>query len=367
MREELRGRLRILSLLVALAPCITTATVWAAECPTDSSTPCYFSFEPPGAMGAFHYFASQPAGPIAAVIGVHGHPRDALKTFAAVQKAAAGSDAAATTLIVAPVFQVPVSDAAECRSADTPESREGDLLWTCASWLEGAPALNGSHVTSFAALDALIVQLLSRWPSLQVVTIAGFSAGAQMVQHYVGFAGGAPDAVKVRYVIADPGTWLYFDRVRPQPMKEGHRVDWSRCEGGAEFLGSCTLQFTDDSGDCPDRNHWKYGTEGLPATLGRTGADARARYSQADIGYLEGELDSGSGPGTFYRILDKSCSAKAQGPYRMQRGLAYAAYDRALLARGKERQVVVVPGCAHDVACVFPSEAARSVLLGAEK
>jgi hypothetical protein len=196
-------------------------------------------------------------------------------------------------LIVAPVFQVPVGNAAGCRSADTPEPREGDLLWTCASWIEGGPALN----TSFAALDALVLQLLLRWPTLRVVTIAGFSAGAQMVQHYVGFAGDEPGAVRIRYVVADPGTWLYFDPVRPQPMLEGHLVDWSRCERGTEFLGGCTLQFADDSGDCTDRNHWKYGTESLPVTLGRTGADARARYSRADIGYLEGALDSGSGPG----------------------------------------------------------------------
>ncbi len=48
----------------------------------------------------------------------------------------------------------------------------------------------------------------------------------------------------------------------------------------------------------------------------------------------------------------------------MQRGLAYAQYDRTMLASGKRREVVVVPGCAHDVACVFPSEAARAALLG---
>ena len=299
-------------------------------------------------MRRFHYFASQPPltaydnpGPVAAVIGMRGHRRDAVKTFASLLKATEsteGADAAVRTLVVAPVFQVPADDARGCRSPDTPEPREGDLLWTCASWIEDGPALNGSHVTSFVALDTLILQLLSRWPSLRVVTIAGFSASAQMVQHYVGFARHEPGAVRMRYVVADPGTWLYFDPVRPQPMQEGHLVDWSLCEGRTEFLGGCTLQFADDSGDCPDRNHWKYGTEGLPATLGRTGVDARARYSRADIGYLEGELDSGSGPGSFYRILDKSCAARAQGPYRLQRGLAYAAYDRALLAPGKGAQ-----------------------------
>jgi hypothetical protein len=90
----------------------------------------------------------------------------------------------------------------------------------------------------------------------------------------------------------------------------------------------------------------------------------RQRYASADISYLEGALDSSDAKGTFYGILDKSCAAAAQGPYRMQRGLAYAQYDRALLAPGKRREVVVVPGCAHYVACVFPSAAARAALLG---
>ena len=101
-----------------------------------------------------------------------------------------------------------------------------------------------------------------------------------------------------------------------------------------------------------------------PRTWAAIAAQARARYAAADIHYLQGELDTGEGKGTAYRVLDKSCAAAAQGPYRLQRGLAYAQYDRTLLAPEKRREVTVVPGCAHDVACVFPSEAARAALLG---
>ena len=42
------------------------------------------------------------------------------------------------------------------------------------------------------------------------------------------------------------------------------------------------------------------------------------------------------------RLLDRGRTSAV----RLQRGLAYAAYDRALLAPGKGRRVVVVPGCA---------------------
>ena len=87
-------------------------------------------------------------------------------------------------------------------------------------------------------------------------------------------------------------------------------------------------------------------------------------YAEADIRYLEGALDSSAASGAYYRILDKSCAANAQGPYRLQRGFAYAQYDRTVLAPEQQRKVVVVPGCAHDVTCVFASEAARAALLG---
>ena len=323
-----------------LAACATGQHASAAtDCERQASDACYQRYQPAGAGGQLDFYASRTAAqdgaaPTRALIVVHGHPRDADKTFNAALAAlhGAGEEALHDTLVVAPVFQV--ADDSKCHTDGVPAAESGDLLWTCASWMEGGPASNGSGLTSFAALDALVAQLQQRWPSLRVVTVAGFSAGAQMVQHYIGFAHPpAGHRLALRYVVADPGTWLYFDPARPAPA-------------------------------CPGANQWKYGTDNLPATLGRDAAAARAYYTAANVHYLEGERDQGSGPGTYHKILDKSCAAMAQGPDRLQRGLAYAAYDRQLLAPAKQRQVTLVPGCAHDVACVFPSAAARSALLG---
>jgi hypothetical protein len=87
-------------------------------------------------------------------------------------------------------------------------------------------------------------------------------------------------------VVADPGSWLYFDAVRPHPMRRGRAVDWTRCGAGPAFSGHCTLEFriTND-GACAALNRWKYGTEMLPEQLERSAAEARARYVAADIGY----------------------------------------------------------------------------------
>lgn len=321
---------------------VAHAAADAPGCTASAGPDCYRSFQPPGAGGTLNYYASLAPGaaaPTRVLIGMHGHPRDADKTFNAALLAVRNAGALEDTLVVAPVFQVAADKARKCGAPGVPAAQAGDLLWTCGSWLEGGPAENGAHITSFAAMDALVAELTQRWSSLRTVTIAGFSAGAQMVQHYIGFAkheaGATP--VAVRYVVADPGTWLYFDAWRPQPVT------------GAECLAV---------------NRWKYGTDNLPAHLGRNAAQARAHYARADISYLEGALDSSDAKGAYYGILDKSCAAMAQGPYRMQRGLAYAQYDRTMLAPDQRREVVVVPGCAHDVACVFPSEAARAALLG---
>lgn len=349
-----------LSLALAVA-CIApwpahAATADASTCLNSAAADCFHSFTPPGAGGALHYYSSldpdapATAGPTRALIAMHGHSRDANKTFEAALRTLRNADALGDTLVIAPLFQVAADKAVagRCNTVGVPVAQPGDLLWTCGSWLEGARSASGNRVGSFAVMDALVADIARRWPSLRTITVAGFSAGGQFVQRYIAFTqhDGKP---AMRYVVADPSTWLYFDPVRPQFSADG---------------ASVTGFSVPDASACPQMNRWKYGTDDLPAWLGRTAAQARQQYAQADISYLEGALDSNDAKGTAYRVLDKSCAALAQGSFRMQRGLAYAEYDRKLLAPDKRREVVVVPGCAHDVACVFPSEAARAALVG---
>ena len=365
---------RLLLVISAGSTSLDTVAVEPNRCADGASADCYFSFEPGGANGRLHYYASQSpdanagapqTAPVGALIAVHGHARDANKIFNAALLALQRANAANEVLLVAPLFQVAAGEAGRCQTAGVPAAQEGDLLWTCGTWQSGGAAGNGSAFTSFAAMDALIAELRRHWPGLRTITIAGFSAGAQMVQHYIGFAEiHSPAELAVRYVVADPGSWLYFDDLRPVPALDGKTADWSKCTGGADNLGGCAFEFAKVTARCPTVNRWKYGTDGLPALLRRSAAEARNRYAQADISYLEGALDTGTAPGASYKILDKSCAAYAQGSYRLQRGLAYAHYDRALLAPGKQRKVVVVPGCAHRVDCIFPAETARSALLG---
>jgi hypothetical protein len=336
---------------------------------------CYFSLAVPGdGKQILHYYASEnpelahlQSEPVLALIALHGHSRDANKTFNAALLAAQKAHVAESTLIIAPVFQVASAQSAKCSTAGVPGPAENDLLWTCSSWQEGGTAQNGSHPSSFAAMDALVLELKRRFPSLRTITIAGFSAGAQTVQHYIGFAANAPESVNLRFVVADPGSWLYFDAERPVLTQNGTPAEWSACLDGDTLRAGCEMSLSNQYAEaCPDYNNWKYGTASIPANLLRTADAARKHYIDADVSYLEGDKDADNSRGTAYRVLDRSCPAETQGPYRLQRGLAYAFYDRRQLATGRHA-LAIVPGCAHDVACVFPSDAGRAALFGADR
>jgi hypothetical protein len=260
-------------------------------------------------------------------------------------------------VVLAPLFQVAGSAARRCQFPGNPPAQSGDALWTCSSWINGGAA-EGGGPSSFAALDALIAHVTQSWPRVRTITLAGFSAGAQFVQHYAGFAR-APAGIRLRFVVADPGTWLYFDPQRPLPLLDGQPADWTRCNDASCEFGWRLLDRAATTA-CPQANRWKYGTEALPPVLGSSANEARARYAAADASYLEGALDAGDRKGSFVGILDKSCAAELQGPFRLQRGLAYAAYAKRFL--GANHPFAIVPGCAHDVTCVFPAETARGFL-----
>jgi predicted esterase len=346
---------------------------WPDSTSCSPPLPCHDSFAPdPASHGVVHAYTSALPGqagvaPTRLLIAIHGHGHDADKTFAAAMAAARLAGRAAQTLVVAPLFQVdenrqPDAHGRGCSSASVPRPQQGDLMWTCSSWQAGEAAQGGGP-NSFAVLDALLQHLHRQWPSLQRATMVGFSAGAQLVQRYVAFAEAqAPHPMPVRYVVADPSSWLYFDPERPQPLMAGAAVDWSACGDSLSPTGPCTLSWRPTNPACSAENRWKYGTDGLPARLGRSADEARQRYGAAELRYLQGSEDTGSGRGTAFSVLDKSCAAMAQGPYRLQRGLAYAAYDRLKLSTRHPRDVGIAQGCAHDVACVLGSPAGQAAL-----
>jgi hypothetical protein len=284
------------------------------------------------------YYVSPTAGaPVQNIlIAVQGYTRDANRTYDAAAVAARNAGRAVNTLIVAPIFEVPAPESAKCHFRGVPGPLPNDAVWRCDTWPKGAPAEDAGP-TAFQAMDRLIADLHAAYPAAHRITLAGFSAGGQFVQHYAGFAAAAPAGTQVRYVVADPSEFVYFNAFRPVRRRR--------------------------AAACPDYNDWRYGTAKLPGWLGRDAPQARAVYAAADIHYLEGAADTGHRRGAAYKLLAHGCGAELEGRYRLQRGENYAAYDQAMLAHGAHA-LTLVPGCAHSVTCVFEAPAARAALFG---
>ncbi|MBR8319850.1 MULTISPECIES: alpha/beta hydrolase [Burkholderia cepacia complex] len=269
-------------------------------------------------------------------IVIHGTLRNADAYYASgrqvVEKAGA---AGAGTMVVAPQFLT----RADIRAFSLPAST---LAWTQEGWKGGEPARQPSPVSSFAALDALLAYFADRrlYPSLSTVVVIGHSAGAQLLQRYA-VAGREGDAlartgIAVRYVVANPSSYLYFDDERPN----------------ADALAG---------GACPSATEWKYGLKAAPPYVASQDVrDLETRYVARRVVYLLGQADTNP----YTHFIDRSCAAMAQGPYRLARGLAYFDYLKKRHPDDLAQHVVEVPGVGHDGLGMFTSACGLAVLFG---
>ena len=180
--------------------------------------------------------------------------------------------------------------------------------------------------------------------------LAGHSGGAQLVQRYAVLNNvDGPlrrDGLALRYVIANPSSYLYLTNERPRPDGKGY----------APY----------ERGICPTYNQYKYGTDKLPAyARGQEESRLFVRYAARDVTYLLGGADNNP----EHRLLDKTCGAEAQGSTRLARGTAYLQYEFLLASRGGKpvtlhRAGYEVRGVGHDGKNMFGSECGAQVLLG---
>lgn len=278
-------------------------------------------------------------------IVLHGIERDASAYFTFAVRAAesAGRSVRSSTLVVAPRFP----GRAEARREGL---GEGVPLWRTQAWKEGEDSVGAVgdpalRVSSFAALDALLATLAdrSRFPALERVVLAGHSAGAQFVQHYAAASDGE-DALKaigvsVRYVVANPSSYVYLDGSRPG------------LDAGQTAMRAA----------CPGYDDWKYGLRNLPSYLEASGgaAGVRARYEHRDVVYLAGERDSDP----QHANLDSSCAAMLQGPDRLARAASFRAHLEGFYGPAAARhRFVIVPRVGHNARRMLKSSTARPYL-----
>ncbi len=271
-----------------------------------------------------------------AIVTIHGLLRNAgeyERTAEAVVAAAA--EPAGTTLTITPQFLAQVDVTGNALPADT-------LRWSVQSWLDGYPAAGPAPLSAFSVLDAILLRLSDRgrFPALREIVVAGHSAGGQLVQRYA-IVGRASDAVAspalaVRFVVANPSSYLYFTPERPAGI------------GFAPF----------DAAACPGFNHWKYGVEAPPPYVAGNVVDLEARYVTRDVTYMLGLLDVDPN----HAVLDKSCAGEAEGPYRLARGLAYLRYLELRHPGGTRQSLAEVAGVDHDALGMFASSCGLAVL-----
>lgn len=273
-----------------------------------------------------------------AVIVIHGKLRNADVYFRTAQQArdAAHADPAAT-LLIAPQFLATL----DIRAHDAP----ADLLrWKGDAWMGGEAARAPLPISSYAVLDAIVARLADRklFPNLHHVVLAGHSGGGQVVQRYAvaarNIAALTGEGIDVRYVVASPSTYAYFDARRPD------------AQGVAAPF---------DAAQCPAFNQWKYGMDNRPPYLDdRSPAQLEATYATRRIDYLVGGADNDP----QQAALDTTCAAEAQGPQRVARAEAYYRYIQSRHPDGLPQRFHIVPGVGHDGARMLTSVCALAAM-----
>jgi hypothetical protein len=269
------------------------------------------------------------------LVVVHGALRDSDRYFAHAGAAAEGTGS--TTLIVAPQFLANVDHGA--RKA----APAATLFWDVEGWKGGEPALGPAPISSFSAMDCLLQQLTAperfTGGKQPTVVIIGNSAGGQYVNRYAA-VGNAPDAltgrgVSVRFVIANPSTYLYFDQERPVAVP-----------------------------DITGINRWRYGFDDPPAYVDSTAQQSLKRYVGRDVTIVLGSEDRNGAA----LLLEISAAAMSQGANRLERGINYGRYIRKLAREAglaaSHHQVIELDGVGHAANDVFLAPPTRSIMFG---
>jgi hypothetical protein len=268
------------------------------------------------------------------LIVVHGALRDSGRYLG--HAVAAAQHSGTSTLVIAPQFLADVDRAAR---AGPPV---GALYWDVEGWKGGQPALGPAAISSFAAMDSLLLQLTG--PGVlaggrnPVVVIAGNSAGGQYVNRYAA-VGRAPDAlaqrgIPVRFIIANPSTYLYFDAERPVAVPDSAHV-----------------------------NRWRYGFEAAPAYVGTGPQQSLERYLARDVTIVLGAGDNDRAA----LLLEVSPPAMAQGANRLERGIYYDAHVRRLARAARlaaRHRLIQLTGIGHSARDILTAEPTRDAMFG---
>lgn len=282
---------------------------------------------------------------IRAVVMFHGKSRDVdgyyRSTLQAVQRA--GEQSVVTSLLIAPQF-INEDDASAHHLPDN------ILRWRQGTWEGGAEALGPVSVSAYEVIDAIVTHLADSrlYPNLKTIVLAGHSGGGQAIQRYA-IVGKAEEVVgssiHLRYVIANPSSYLYFDDERPQ------------------FNGSSFIFRTETGSSCHNFDHWRFGPLGANEKYVRKSAksgwqELEEAYARKDVVYLLGTADIDPRE----KDLDVSCAGEMEGPTRFLRGQAYYDWLHKRHVTDWNQRLWLVQKVAHSAGKMFTSECGVAAL-----
>ncbi|MBI2291317.1 MAG: hypothetical protein HYU73_13470 [Betaproteobacteria bacterium] len=341
---------------MCLSLVLLTGTAWAAGCTSAASACTEWVTVANGPARALvyrnHPLDEVNEGISRALVTIHGQGRDADKYFRHALAAAFLAGALENALIISVRF---ASNAGgRCRDTLAPD----ELNWVCfgpGSWRNGAPAVGNPQITSYDVVDEVLRRLARNdiFPNLKVIAVAGHSAGGQFVARYGmvnqihGHLG-----VPITYVVANPSSYTYLDSLRPTASAIPSTVAAAAPGYLAPRRAKPPAAFAlpADAGDCTAYDNWPYGLQNRTGYSTRlTDEQLKKQLSDRPAIYLVGELDILPLYG-----FDTSCSAMAQGPTRLARGLAFGKYVNENY--GARHKTLVVAACGHSARCMFTAE-----------
>ncbi|MEE4379217.1 MAG: hypothetical protein V2J55_17140 [Candidatus Competibacteraceae bacterium] len=299
------------------------------------------------------YWRNHPIGTVnynydRAVVVIHGSDRNADDYYYRIRNAVETEDMFENTLIVAPRFPEPSDPVAD------------DMLYWDGGdgeqqgWRGGQDSVNGPGVSSFSVIDVILQEINDNFPNIKVVTVVGHSAGGQVVQRYAAInvkEDDLRDDLKVKYVVANPSTYMYLWDDRPDLLYAFEDDPMQNCDSIVTY------------------NTYYYGLAGLPWSLPyafwsyedlyplETVALIRDQLTLREVYVMLGTADTQTGGG-----LVNSCEAKAQGPNRYERGLNY--FDHIINHYpDTNHELVEIANVGHNSNAMFNSRKGRELLL----
>ncbi len=330
-----RSRLAIIPVALLLASCSGSDS---PASPSESEGPCLVSLlcearleiAPDRYLRHYrtHDLDTGAEGITRGVVIVHGAGRNATYNFDTGVQGTVDPALRASVAIVAPLFITTEED-----------PQPDEPFWSSGGWKRGHLSVSGGptpRVSSFTALDTIVARFSNPalFPDMQEIVVAGHSAGGQVAHRYA--AGGMnPVGVPVRYVVANPSTYLFLRAERP--------------DGSGGFSIPELVA-------CPDYQEWHYGLQDLNSYMSQwPDGQIEQNLVSRDVTIMVGDADTGSSQ------LDVTCGANLQGEHRYARGLNLMAYMDAFYP-GHDHQGFVIAGVAHSSRGMFLSDEGRSVL-----